>query len=490
MQALGTVTVIDLGPAGAELLSRKAWDALLNATRIYVLDRLHPAITELPDHLEIVVLLAENENIELDDLCKRLIAEALEGRVVNLALAGGAAGTILLSCLKAQAAENGLEFAFLPAIDPITLAMAVFDLDLGAGLSIAHANQLADLEVPNFNPTQPVLVRDITEASSITDLKLSLMAVYPDEWQVKLLHDVGLPSESIEGCQLWQIDRSMRVNSSSILYIPPLASGASLEDFQQIIAKLRSPEGCPWDRQQTHLSLRPNLLEEAYEVLEALDEEDMSHLKEELGDLLLQIVLHAQIANEDQDFTLNDVLQGISEKLVRRHPHVFGDTIVDDVEGVTQTWEKIKASERKNRGETNKGILDGIPKTLPALTQAQQIQKRAKRVGFDWYELEPVVAKLQEEIQEFLEADTAADRNAEAGDLLFAAVNLIRWLDIDPEMALRDTNERFRKRFSYIEAKAREQGKSVQELGFAKMDVLWEEAKVVFAQGQNRRELS
>jgi tetrapyrrole methylase family protein/MazG family protein len=226
------------------------------------------------------------------------------------------------------------------------------------------------------------------------------------------------------------------------------------------------------------MTLRAHLLEEAYEVLQALDEEDPEHLKEELGDLLLQIVLHAQIASEDQEFNMTDVLLGISQKLIRRHPHVFGELDLKDADAVIVNWEKIKAGERKQRGEEQvKGMLDGIPLALPALTQADQIQRRAKRVGFDWQTVEPVIAKIHEELAELEAAETEEDKQAEAGDLLFAAVNLIRWMGIDPEFALRECNARFKRRFGYIEQHAIAQGRTLQELSFEEMDALWNEAK-------------
>jgi tetrapyrrole methylase family protein/MazG family protein len=294
------------------------------------------------------------------------------------------------------------------------------------------------------------------------------------------VHAAGSNAEIIEPMELWQIDRTVHMGGLTSLYVPPLEAGRSFEDFQQVIARLRAPDGCPWDREQTHLSLRSHLLEEAYEVLQALDEEDPEHLKEELGDLLLQIVLHAQIASEDQEFNMTDVLLGISQKLIRRHPHVFGELNLADADAVIVNWEKIKAGERKQRGEeTVKGMLDGIPLALPALTQADQIQRRAKRVGFDWPDVKPVIAKIHEELAELEEAETDAEKQAEAGDLLFAAVNLIRWFGIDPEFALRECNARFKRRFGYIEQHAIAQGRTIQDLSFEEMDALWDEAKRV-----------
>ncbi len=281
----------------------------------------------------------------------------------------------------------------------------------------------------------------------------------------------------MEEIPLYQVDQSLHTGLMTTLYIPARENGRGFEDFQQIIARLRAPDGCPWDRKQTHLSLRPYLLEESYEVLDALDQEDPEHLLEELGDLLLQIVLHTQIATEEQDFNMTDVVAAVSEKIVRRHPHVFTDLDVDSVEGVLNNWEQIKAEERRNKGEERKSMLDGIPVALPALTQADQIQQRAKRVGFDWKTIDPVIAKIHEELQELKEADTPERKQSEAGDVLFAVVNLLRWLEVNPEMALRETNSRFRKRFGYIEAQAARQGRNVDDLSFEEMDALWEEAK-------------
>jgi tetrapyrrole methylase family protein/MazG family protein len=266
----------------------------------------------------------------------------------------------------------------------------------------------------------------------------------------------------------------------SSLYLPPLPEGSAFEDFQEIIARLRAPDGCPWDREQTHASLKPYMLEEAYEALEALDEEDMESLKEELGDVLLQVFLHAQIATEDQDFKISDVVQVASSKLIRRHPHVFGETAVQDVEGVIQNWERIKADERQeNDKKPDQGMLDGIPLSLPALTQADAIQRRARRVGFDWPDISGVIQKIDEELDELKAAPDSEARRAESGDLLFAVVNLIRWLDIDSESALRECNKRFRRRFSFIEHSAAHRGVSLASMSFEEMDALWEQAKTL-----------
>lgn len=262
------------------------------------------------------------------------------------------------------------------------------------------------------------------------------------------------------------------------IFIPPLAEDSTLENFMQVIARLRAPGGCPWDRKQTHTSLRPYLLEEVYEALEALDTTSITGLREELGDILLQIALHTQIAVENGEFTLAEVLQGINRKIVSRHPHVFGSVSVRDDKDVVQNWEKLKQIEREENGDTlQKGLLDGIPAILPALSQAQSIQDRAARVGFDWPEIQPVIEKVLEEMEEVNQAQSAQEREHELGDLLFAVVNLIRWYKVDAESALRYTNTKFRKRFAYLESQAKKDGRELQKMTLEEMDKLWEEAK-------------
>jgi tetrapyrrole methylase family protein/MazG family protein len=292
------------------------------------------------------------------------------------------------------------------------------------------------------------------------------------------VHAAGTTDQLVENLALYEIDRSPHLGLLSTLYVPPLGADTSLEAFQEIVAHLRAPNGCPWDREQTHASLRTNLLEETYEALEALDADDPAGMVEEFGDLMLQVVLHAQIASENGEFTMADILQGIIRKIIRRHPHVFGDLKVDGVSGVLQNWEKLKAAERKANGQDHsKGVLDGLPRSLPALSQAQEFQDRAARVGFDWNDIQPVIDKVFEELEEVRSALTPEEREKELGDLLFALVNFVRWYKVDAETALRTTNLRWRKRFTHLEQRARQQGHSLQEMTLAEMDVLWEEAK-------------
>jgi nucleoside triphosphate diphosphatase len=247
-----------------------------------------------------------------------------------------------------------------------------------------------------------------------------------------------------------------------------------------IMARLRDPEGgCPWDRQQTFKTIAPYTVEEAYEVADAIERGDLAELESELGDLLLQVVYHARMAEEQGVFSFDDVAQGIADKLVARHPHVFGGNEIRDAEQQSQDWESRKAGERAERSVH--GTLDGVAIGLPGLTRAEKLQKRAARVGFDWPELPPVFAKLREELAELEhEVGSGAPRarvEDELGDVLFAVANLARKLGVDPEQALRGTNRKFERRFRHVEARLRERGLKPEEAGLETMDAYWDEAK-------------
>lgn len=250
----------------------------------------------------------------------------------------------------------------------------------------------------------------------------------------------------------------------------------SLATLERIVARLRAPDGCPWDRKQTHASIKPYLIEEAYEVLQALDEEDSDKLCEELGDLLLQILLHSQIATESGEFQMRDVIQGIATKLIRRHPHVFGDSEAADADEVTLEWEVLKQDERQSRDS----LLASVPKKMPALTYSQSIQRRAAGVGFDWREFGGILEKLVEELGELERASTPRQKTKEFGDILFALANAARWQVVDLEEALRLANERFYRRFCYMEEACRKRGISLRDLSFEEQNALWEEAKRQF----------
>jgi tetrapyrrole methylase family protein/MazG family protein len=266
---------------------------------------------------------------------------------------------------------------------------------------------------------------------------------------------------------------SFRLNGDKIL----LNENKGFDRLVAIMRRLRGPGGCPWDAEQTHESLKRYLLEECYEVIEAIDSNDRENLKEELGDLMLQPIFHAVIAEENGDFSLDDIIKAICDKLVLRHPHVFGDKVIRTAGEQLENWERIK---KREKGEERKSALSGVPPQLPALLKAQKITEKAARVGFDWEHADQVFAKVLEELHEFEETMAVGDEKRmeeELGDLLFAIVNLGRFLSLNPEEALRKTIDRFSRRFAHIEDTMHARGVNIREASLEEMECLWEEAK-------------
>jgi MazG family protein len=264
----------------------------------------------------------------------------------------------------------------------------------------------------------------------------------------------------------------------------PETAGEKFQQLVAIMARLRAPDGCPWDREQTFDSIKPYTLEETYEVLQAIDQRDWPELAQELGDFMLQAVFYGQMASEQNLFRIEDALDAINQKLIRRHPHIFGDQSAASAEDVKRIWGEVKSAEKKDKGKSAEGLLSGVPRALPALVEAQQIATRAAAVGFDWENPEQVVDKLHEELAEFAEARRTASPDSlhdsledEMGDMLFVLVNLARFVKVDPEQALRRTNAKFRARWSHIEARLAEENRKPQDATVAEMETLWQEAK-------------
>ncbi|HRQ22712.1 MAG TPA: nucleoside triphosphate pyrophosphohydrolase, partial [Anaerolineales bacterium] len=330
------------------------------------------------------------------------------------------------------------------------------------------------------------LILGVDSRELAVQVRTVLLAVYPEGHGIHVV-DGGKPALSDVGAR--KEERLVDFGDGDFsqvtcLYIPSLGEGTSIEAFAGIVAHLRAPDGCPWDREQTHQTLRKHLLEESYEALSAMDADDKNGMREEFGDLLLQILLNAQIASETNEFNITDVVKHIYDKIVRRHPHVFGDPStgsgqalkLDGVDGVLANWEKLKEKERGGKKE-DKGILDGVPAALPALSQAQEYQDRAARVGFDWHEVDGVLDKIREEIEEIQKAETLKQVTGELGDLFFVLVNLARWRGVDAESALREANQKFKRRFAHVESRAKGQGRSLSGMTLEEMDALWDEAK-------------
>ncbi len=484
METFKGITIIGLGPGNIDLITKQTWEMINSHEIIYLRTAQHPAVAGFPKSMKIISFdeyYQKFDNFEevYSKIVETIIDKAKEGENVTYAVPGHpfvAETTSPLIFEKAKALGIPVRaFEAVSFLEPIFSALRI---DPFTGMTLMDSFDVGNANFPQFPPNKPVLISQIYSRMIASEVKQTLLEIFDDFHPVKLIHAAGTKQESIEEIPLYEMDRSKKIGIPTSLYIEPMKKYTSFEEFQEIIAHLRAPDGCPWDREQDHKTLRPHLLSETYELLSALDEENMDHVKEELGDLLLQIVLHSQIASEFGEFTMSDVINGISEKLIRRHPHVFTDLNVDNVETVLTNWEKIKEAERAQNGKTKEnGILSGVPADYPALAQSQQIQDRAARVGFDWNTIEPVIQKIHEEVDEISAAEDPDSRLKELGDLLFAIVNLIRWYKGDAESILRESNLKFRNRFSFIEQEVKKLNKSMTDFSLEELDQFWNEAK-------------
>ncbi len=405
------------------------------------------------------------------------------------------------------AAEQGLKtrlVAGLSFLEPVCAALGVDAMD---GLQVLDATELASLGPERIAatviPTRPALVAQVYNRRLASGVKLALGELYPDDWGVRLVRAAGLPgSEAVVSLKLYELDRGEHTDHLTCLYLPSLDRLTPLrapETLRYITERLRGPDGCPWDKKQTHYSLKRYVLEEAYEVADVLDEigptplpdaftpetipaELAQKLANELGDLLLQVYLHAEIARQEGLFTLGDVLAEVNAKLIRRHPHVFGDVYAPTAEHVLRNWEEIKRRERRESGEDTKAesLLHGIPIHTPALAYAQELQKRAVKTGFEWPQVADILAKVTEEAREVgaaIERGETDHQAEELGDLFFSLVGLARRLHVDAEETLRAANKKFERRFAAMEARVRAEGRAFETLSRDELITLWRQVK-------------
>jgi tetrapyrrole methylase family protein / MazG family protein len=509
-----TITMIGLGPGDPGHLTRRAWELLQSLELLYLRTTVHPTVASLPPSVVLRSFDALYEQSASFDeiyttIADELIGRARRGEAVAYAVPGHplvAEATTREVLRRARAATvpvaivDGVSFlepiCTALGLDPFAAGLQLLDaLDLvppaptqSAERAWVEVQNLGDYSAPltpyPLLPTRPALLCQLYSRAVASDVKLSLMERYPDEHPITLVRAAGVASqETVWTIPLYELDRQTTLDHLTCAYLPPLAAHADLrgsDGLQWVVARLLGPGGCPWDREQTHQSLRGGLLEEVYEVLEALDADDFDALPEELGDLLLQVVVHGEMARQAGRFDLGDVQQAIAAKLIRRHPHVFADLSVSGTGEVLHNWEAIKAQELAEKGRARTGTLDGVPPGLPALMAAQKVGKKAARVGFDWPELSGLWAKLHEEIAELrAEADAPSPDAArvadEYGDLLYVAANLGRRLGLDAEAALREATLKFRRRFALLETIA--QGQDLRALDVQQLVALWEQAK-------------
>lgn len=483
------VTIVGLGPAGLEWLPAASLALLRSDTPLLVRTERHPAVQELAaEGRGFRALDATYDSARSFESLYRTLAEevATAGRrsPVLYAVPGHPLlGEESVRLLLAQCAGEGLTTRVLAApgfVDVVAPALAA--AGLVPELTEWQVADAAALERVWWDTSRPVLLFQVDDAGAASRAKLALQQEYPDAFEVWIVRHAGEPGRETVVClPLYQLDRPEAgvYDHLCTVYVPPLPRDrrrAEFRDFVDVVARLRAPDGCPWDREQTHASLKKYLLEESYEVLEAIDLDDPDRLCDEMGDVLLQVLLHSQIAAEEGVFDVRDVIDRIVEKLIRRHPHVFAGVTVDGSEAVVRNWDEIKRLEKPERTS----VLDGVPRDLPALMKAVEVSKRVVCVGFEWPHLDDVFQKLDEELRELKQE--LVDRNperlaAELGDLLFTVVNVARWLKVDPEDALRRMLTRFETRFRDVERRAEALGKPLSAMDIRELDVLWEQAK-------------
>lgn len=480
---MGTITIVGLGPGRPEQLTREAWGILSTAAEVWLRTERHPTVTGLPPDLRVQAL----DRVYDEEESFSEVYQAIADRIVELGkrpqgviygvpghpLVGEATVTAIL----AKAEQAGLPTRIVDGLSFVEVTLAALGLDGLEGLQIVDALEVASSHHPPLNPDLPALLGQLHSRSLASAVKLTLMNQYPDQHRVALVHAAGTDEQRVVRRLLYQIDRPGAISPPAAhlttLYVPPFQHVASFEGLQETVATLRSPTGCPWDREQTHESLRSGLLEEAYEAVSAIDRGDLAGLQEELGDLLLQILLQTQIATEAGAFKMPDVIAAIDAKLKYRHPHVWGDVDVAGTDEVLHNWDDLKRAEKADR----RSILDGVPAALPALQQAHTYGERVARVGFDWSDVAGVVAKVREEMAELQAAETQERRESELGDLLFAVANWARWLGIEPETALRKANARFAARFGHLESEARRRELDIGDLSIETLEGFWQAAK-------------
>lgn len=486
---MNEITIIGLGAGDLEQLPLGIYKKLIQTGQCYVRTADHPVIGDLKreginftafdgiyeKHDQFEDVYEEIAETLLDEASNRSVLYAVPGhpmvaeKTVQLLLEKGPALGIAIKL------EGGQSF-----LDPLFQAVRIDPIE---GFQLLDGT---DLSPDDLHITQHMIIGQVYDAFSASDVKLTLMEKLPDDYEVYIVTAAGSSQEKVTKCALFELDRQMELSNLTSVYVPPVKDEAlryrEFSKLRRVIAELRGPDGCPWDKKQTHESLKKYLIEEAYELIDSIDEGDDEGMVGELGDVLLQVMLHSQIGEDEGMFTIDDVIEGITAKMIRRHPHVFGDVEVNGEEDVLVNWQKIKEGEKGGESKALKSILDGIEKSLPNLLRAEEYQKRAAKVGFDWDEVSEAWKKVREEVQELEEEILSPNRDverikSELGDLFFALVNISRYYDIQAEEAVYKANQKFHQRFTYIEECIQRADKKFEDYTLEELDSYWDEAK-------------
>lgn len=478
------INIIGLGPGSKESITLGTIDSLKTVDKVFLRTEKHPTV-EYINKLGIVYETfdekyetGESFDEVYNSIAKSLIDDSNNYSDIIYAVPGHPlvaekSVNILIKLCK----ENNIEFKIVPAVSFVDALMESLLLDPVEGLKIIDAfdikNQVMDKRIGT-------VITQVYDKFIASEVKLNLMNYYKDDTEIFFVRAAGIEGlEEIRKIPLYELDRQHNIDHLTSVYIPKVSNNNyDFMDLLDIMDKLRGEEGCPWDKEQTHTSLKKYLIEESYEVIEAIDNKDVDMLIEELGDVLLQVIFHSQIGKEEGFFEIKDVIQSICDKMINRHPHVFSDLEINNSNEVLENWDKIKSIEQGNKTYTDS--IRHITKTLPALMRADKVQKKAAKVGFDWDNIEDAMKKIIEEYKEI--EDVYKSKNKvkileEIGDLLFSVVNVARFLDIDPENALNYSIDKFINRFQYIEDESISMGRNLDNMSLEEMDELWKEAK-------------
>lgn len=484
-----TITIIGLGAGDFNQLPLGIYKKLKQEQRCFVRTMDHPVITDLQS--EGIEFFSFDDVYEKHDQFEAVyeeISETLLGEVATTNVLYAVPGHPMVAektvqLLLEKGLERGIEIILEGGqsfLDPLFQAVRMDPIE-GFQLLDGTALHRDDLQI-----TQHMIIGQVYDMFTASEVKLTLMQKLPDDYEVYIVTAAGSSQENVTKVALYELDHGMELNNLTSVYVPPVKQeNLKYREFaklRQIIAQLRGPNGCPWDLKQTHESLKRYLLEEAYELIDTIDEQDDDAMIGELGDVLLQVMLHAQIGEDEGMFTVDDVVESISAKMVRRHPHVFGEVQVRDEEDVMINWQKIKEEEKGEKSEEPVSLLADVEKSLPNLMRAEAYQKRAAKVGFDWTEVTEAWEKVLEEVAE-VEAEIKQENpniariKDELGDVFFALVNVARFYKIEPEEAVYGTNQKFFRRFSYVEKCVRQNNKQFSDYTLAELDRFWNEAK-------------
>jgi tetrapyrrole methylase family protein/MazG family protein len=474
---MSRIVIIGMGPGSPGQLTAEAWQALTEGRPLYLRTGKHPLARRLAHGglkfrtFDSIYSQAKDFPDVYRTIARRLLRRALCCGTVYYAVPGDPmVGEAAVNMLLRVAPRHKIKIDLIPGMSFLEPALAALRLDLLEGVTVMDALVMDKLEEPH---RRHLLLAQIYCRSVASRVKLKLLQLYPPDYMLTILYKAGLTAEKLIKTPLYALDRHC-YDHHTLVYLPPY-SGYTVSDLLSVVSRLRADGGCPWDKRQTHRSLRQYLVEETYEVIAAIDQGNDASLAEELGDLLLQVVFHSSIAEEGGRFSFSDVINGICKKLIRRHPHVFGNERAQNVSQVKVFWEQIKSEE--------KGCLPGLylpDSGLPALLGAYKVQLKAAEMGFDWPSIDGAWEKLNEETIELEDAyqQGFSDKiEEEFGDLLFAAVNLARFMKVNPELALGKALRKFGSRFRYILKQVEKDGKQVSDYTLEELDRFWEKAK-------------